>query len=132
MPSEDPELLRNGFLEAHNEWNPWQTVFRTGHFDITLLRYALKACGGVDEISLTHCDKPPSDKVCARHDIDGNLIPNYHLPRDLRDQQSNGRDLTLAKPVYETLTEPIEQVVARIAKAPVAYKSYGPSPKDVQ
>jgi adenylosuccinate synthase len=132
MPSEDPELIRNGYIEAHNEWNVWQNAFRAGHFDHTLLRYAIKACGGVDEISLTHCDKTPSGKVCTRHSLDGNLVPNYHLPRDLRDQQANGRDLAIAQPVYENRPETIEHTVARIAKAPVAYKSYGPSPKDVR
>lgn len=53
FPTEDPEL---SLPEPHNAWGPWQEGFRRGWLDLSLLRYAMEACGGVDGLAVTHLD----------------------------------------------------------------------------
>jgi adenylosuccinate synthase len=58
FPAEDETL--NGLLpEPHNDASGFQGKFRVGRFDIEDARYALNACGGVDEITLSHVDYIP-------------------------------------------------------------------------
>jgi adenylosuccinate synthase len=55
FPTEDAAL--GGRLhEAHNADGPWQGPVRVGWPDWVLLRYALRACGGVDALALTYLD----------------------------------------------------------------------------
>jgi adenylosuccinate synthase len=54
FPTEAPELR---LPEAHNGEGGWQGAFRVGHLDLVLLRYALRAAGGVDALALTHADR---------------------------------------------------------------------------
>jgi adenylosuccinate synthase len=54
FPSENSRYSYEG---DHNSANQWQGEFRFGAFDFPLAKYAINACGGVDELFLTHCDK---------------------------------------------------------------------------
>jgi adenylosuccinate synthase len=54
FPTEAPELR---LPVAHNGGGGWQGAFRVGHLDLVLLRYALRAAGGVDALALTHADR---------------------------------------------------------------------------
>jgi adenylosuccinate synthase len=54
FPSENSRYAYDG---DHNSSNQWQGDFRFGAFDFPLVKYALNACGGVNELFLTHCDK---------------------------------------------------------------------------
>jgi adenylosuccinate synthase len=54
LPTETEALT--GRIHDHNVGNPWQGPVRYGWFDAVLLRYALKAVGGVDGLAITHLD----------------------------------------------------------------------------
>ncbi len=59
FPTEDPRLASCLSPEPSNHCHPYQGVFRVGHLDAVLLRYALQACGGtIDGLAVTHCDAP--------------------------------------------------------------------------
>ncbi len=55
LPTEDPAVLAR-FPEAHNGTGEFQGAWRAGHLDAGLLRYAVKCCGGVDGLAVTHLD----------------------------------------------------------------------------
>jgi adenylosuccinate synthase len=40
----------------HNVRSKWQGELRFGHFDLVAARYAIKCCGGIDGLALTHLD----------------------------------------------------------------------------
>lgn len=54
FPTENREWQ---FPEPHNNGGGFQGKFRVGGFDWVSLRYALKACGGVDVLALNHLDQ---------------------------------------------------------------------------
>lgn len=56
FPTEDENLTRV-LDEPHNPTNPWQGPFRAGWLDLSLLRYALRADGGVDGLVITCLDR---------------------------------------------------------------------------
>lgn len=55
FPTQDDRLTRFA-PEPHNGNDGAQGVFRVGHLDPILLRYAIEACGGVDALAVTHLD----------------------------------------------------------------------------
>lgn len=70
----ESELLQPGTLpEPHNANDGWQGSFRRGALDLVMLRYALKACEGVESLAVTHLDRlaalPP--RVCEAYDVSG-------------------------------------------------------------
>jgi adenylosuccinate synthase len=67
FPTEDSSL--DALLaEPHNDDGPWQGAARRGWLDCVLLRYAIRATGGVDGLAVTHVD------ALAR-------LPRYRLAR---------------------------------------------------
>jgi adenylosuccinate synthase len=70
FPTETAELR---LPEAHNAEGGWQGAFRVGHQDLVLLRYALRASGGVDQLALTHADRLGAVR---------SVVAAYEGPRD--------------------------------------------------
>ena len=69
FPTYDPEMDK--VPEFHNAFGEWQREFRRGPIDLPLVRYALDAIGGVDEIAMTHMDfifNPQLQRVCTRYE----------------------------------------------------------------
>lgn len=56
FPTEDEEVTR-ALAELHNPTNEWQGPFRAGWLDLCLLRYAVRANGGVDGLIVTCLDR---------------------------------------------------------------------------
>jgi adenylosuccinate synthase len=54
FPTEDPSLK---VTELHNTEGEWQGPWRVGHFDAPRHSYAIKACGGIDTLAVTHLDQ---------------------------------------------------------------------------
>ncbi|GAA3846218.1 adenylosuccinate synthase [Saccharothrix violaceirubra] len=54
LPTEDPAL---DLPERHNGYGHYQGGWRVGHLDATLLDHAVRACGGVDALAVTHLDR---------------------------------------------------------------------------
>jgi adenylosuccinate synthase len=44
-------------LEDHNVDGPWQGRLRFGYFDAVAARYAIRVCGGIDTLAITHLDQ---------------------------------------------------------------------------
>ncbi|HET6250027.1 MAG TPA: adenylosuccinate synthetase [Tepidisphaeraceae bacterium] len=70
--SENPSL-KNQLPEPHNADTGWQGAFRVGLFDAVAARYAIKACGGLNSLAITHLDRlghlPP--QICTEYVEDG-------------------------------------------------------------
>ncbi len=123
FPSEDSTLR---FDEAHNTHGPWQGGFRSGWPDAVLARYALRACGGVDGLALTHLDRISSEwKLAVSY-------PGGELPlgpfQDLDFQQGLTDRLIHTRPNYEAVAP--EDFVERCQSElghPVVLGSYGPT-----
>jgi adenylosuccinate synthase len=105
FPTEDTSLTRV-LPEAHNGTNDWQRGFRVGRFDAVLGRYAVRACGGIDELAVTNLDRMFGNgwSICAGYEIYGragiciDLGVNYS--KHLGYQERLGRLLDSARPVY--------------------------------
>lgn len=52
------------FAEPHNVGG-FAGSFRTGDLDLTLLRYAVEVCGGIDALAITHLDRAAVWQVCT-------------------------------------------------------------------
>jgi adenylosuccinate synthase len=64
FPSEDlTEDAHTRYPENHNAFGRWQGAWRAGILDLTLLDYAVKVAGGIDEIAVTHLDVPVSEVI---------------------------------------------------------------------
>jgi adenylosuccinate synthase len=107
FPTEDPSFP---YEEAHNGVGEWQGGFRTGHFDMPLAKYAIEACGGVDELSITHIDRlRQGSKVCEYYAGPGLTFPLKVEDRPtLRSQEVLGQSLALYNRHYYGTSSPVE------------------------
>lgn len=124
FPTEDVSTVSR--MMDHNQENPWQGRVRTGHFDPTLIRYALGHVR-VDRLAITHLDG--LRRGTWRHALDYGPIPS---PGTLEDQERTGRWLSTVRPELapertEGVIEAIEEVVGRR----VDLVSTGPTAGDV-
>jgi adenylosuccinate synthase len=103
FPTESLRLTEK-LREAHNGTNDWQHGFRFGWPDLVLLRYALRATGGIDELALTCLDQLPALplwKVARTYADIGEL--KIAPPPNLEHQERLTSILEDARPVYENL-----------------------------
>lgn len=128
MPSETTTIAYEG---DHNNTNQWQGNFRFGYLDLVLIKYALKACGGVDGIFLTHMDKIPQvhggpwTNCVVRYD--GKFWNNdaEDLPFGL-----SGAQLALIEGGVQQYTDDLPAYLEEKLKTPVLYTSHGPTHED--
>lgn len=125
FPTEDARLVVAG--HEHNTTGQWQGAFRIGHFDGILARYALHACGRVDELALTHLDCRHDWWAAERYvevDAGTRLVTG-----DLAQQERLGTLLSRCHPLYrpcassQRLTDWIDDYLG----VPITLASYGPT-----
>lgn len=123
FPTEDLDLR---LPEPHNCWGPWQQDFRLGWLDLCLLRYAVKSCGGVDGLAVTHLDRVDSKwKICERYADPGRLELGPF--QDLNFQQEMGERLGRMKPCLERVSG-AEALLERLGElGPLVLESWGPT-----
>jgi len=140
LPTHD-RALDARLREPHNADEGWQGVFRRGHPDAVLLRYALDAVGALDGLVVSHLDAVDGAGLrwCAgyRTEDAGRLTA---LPaggvRDLAHQHALTRLLQGAEPIYEP--HPIATAHAWVAHAealsglPVRFGAFGPTRETVR
>ena len=139
LPTED-RALTDALSEPHNPHGPWQGSFRAGWSDRVLLRYALAACGGVDDLALTHLDRVRAGwRVCERYEVsrddgawftDDGAAARFERARDLDRQARFTAALTRATPLYEGVSGGVTDYVRgveRALEAPVAVRAWGPT-----
>lgn len=130
--TEDPTLEAP---EPHNTDGPWQGPFRRGHPDAVALRYAVTAAGGIDALAVTHLDtaKTLPLRLCTAYDLYGAQITD--LTATIAGEASGDWLTALllnARPVYEPTTQDWGRILAAVADAPLALRSYGPTAADKQ
>lgn len=123
MPTENKDILHP---EAHNTAGEFTGDMRQGALDIAGLEYAAKACGGIDEIALTHCDKSTRGMGIA-YKINGHLwVPK--LPESLEDQKALTVQMERAEPQWGLAGYNAATYLSAIA--PITIRSLGPKTND--
>lgn len=146
FPTEDTSL---NLPDVHNGYGPWQREFRFGHLDMVLVRYALAAIGGVDQIVMTNLDRLRGRraKLCTgyiddgllrhlTHDIQNGIVEALS-PRsgqkmeDLIKRVSFMADLSAAKPAYEDIHD-LDVLLNKVESlgTPITLCSFGPTAED--
>jgi adenylosuccinate synthase len=98
LPTEDAQVAE-ATAEPHNTVGTWQGAVRKGWLDLVLVDYALRACGVVDALALTHLDALRAlapFRWCERY---SNASP-LELPRGLSEQERLTGVLLGAAPCY--------------------------------
>lgn len=122
FPTED---LEQDFAEKHNRTDdPWQQRFRQGPLDMALVRYAIRACRGVDGIVLTHMDAPVT-RYSPRYEDEWFL---QDLPTNMAEQQNLGHYLTGNPGIVYEQGDTADILDALEELAPVLITSSGPKP----
>ncbi|WP_194814067.1 adenylosuccinate synthetase [Nocardia sp. XZ_19_385] len=128
FPTEDPSL---DIPEPHNTFGPYQGPFRRGHLDLTLLRYAIAACDGIDGLAVTHLDVQ-SGYAATGYDTADGAIHDLRLGawQDLTHQQRLTDLLATAEPLLAELPPGRIDWLARQLDIPIVLTSDGPSRAD--
>ena len=80
FPTEDPVTRDWAIHQEHNAHGPWQGGFRTGWFDIPLMRYAIQAAGVPDRLVLTCLDRFPKKELYVATGYSGYEMPDPPEP----------------------------------------------------
>jgi adenylosuccinate synthase len=143
LPTHD-RALDARLPEPHNADEGWQGVFRRGHPDAVLLRYALDAVGALDGLVASHLDAVEGVgevagggvglRWCAGYRAaDGSRMTSLPLSPtpDLAHQHALTQQLHGAQPLYEpgTLATPQEwtERVEALSGLAVRYGAFGPT-----
>lgn len=136
LPTHDGELDAR-LAEPHNADEGWQGLFRRGHPDAVLLRYALDAVGPLDGLVASHLDaiERAGLRWCTGYRAaDGasliTSLPLSDVP-DLDHQHALTQRLSTAQPLYEpdTIANPQEWVarVEALSSLPMRFGAFGPT-----
>lgn len=138
FPTEDAALAPR-VPELHNLNAGWQGVFRVGHPDAVLWRYALRVCGGADGVALTHGDRNAAiDRVAtsyksSRNDVLFDHDKHGHVvglkAGNLEHQERLGQALRGVTVLYEKLPELANdriQHLEELLDVPILLTSSGP------
>lgn len=121
------------YREEHNEYSPWQGAFRVGRFDLPLLRYALEACGRVDQLAVTcldHVEQPPPRALTVCAEYEGGWSPRATRWPVVEAQERLGRRLASARPAYQDIGPDFAGWLRERVSIPVAIESRGPRASD--
>jgi len=152
--SEDDRLSK-AVPDYHNGMNAWQQGFRVGHLDFVVLRYALEANLGVDELAVTNLDRMAAIsgwqtvgayELSERHrtspyltGVSDGIATGIRIgPKNRRDYQEAITNVLLAsKPVLRPVAignlskvagiEAYLGLITQELALPVTYTSYGPT-----
>ncbi|MBK9264004.1 MAG: adenylosuccinate synthetase [Polyangiaceae bacterium] len=142
FPTETPDL-GPWLPEPHNDSLGWQGAFRVGYPDFVLTKYAMRVCGGVDALAVTHCDRielmhriavayeNASDEALFVHDGQGRAMDLRE--GDLARQERLGNALREVRPIWEDAAPGLETRIEQLEAAlgvRVAMTSAGPAARD--
>ncbi len=125
------EELQQRLAEPHNNDNGFQGRFRRGVLDLVMLRYAIDACGNVDELAVTHLDQLNSlpGRACSAYEMDGRKRQSIPLTENDGTHALTQR-ISRASPVHQAWpVENEDATVAAIENAlgiSVLHRSRGP------
>lgn len=142
FPTADTALAT--LAEPHNSEQGWQGLFRRGHPDGLLLRYALEITGPLDGLLISHLDVfekthqlrwceayalPPNSEVLGG----GQRVDRLPTPAraDLAYQAALTAAISQATPIYAPGTlrsaAPLIELLEHTTQSPVWFGAYGPS-----
>ncbi|MTD15394.1 adenylosuccinate synthetase [Nakamurella sp. YIM 132087] len=138
FPSED-STRADRFPEAANGTGRYQGGFRTGALDPLLLRYAIRACGGVDGLALTHLDRIDTGiDVVTAHLVDDQRLVDIAgpFPVDPEYVQQSALTAQLQRTRVELAAAPTDPaaftaLVAAELGTPVLMAAAGPDRSDI-
>jgi adenylosuccinate synthase len=128
LVTKDSSLDR--LAEPDNRDDGYAGRFRRGVLDLVMLRYAIRACGGIDALAVTHLDKLPHlpPTACDQYAL-GDEICEVSPINNLCDMEQMTERLKIAKPRYiEWPTgspDEFTNAIGRALAVPVRYKSFG-------
>jgi adenylosuccinate synthase len=111
--------------EPHNDASGWQGTFRVGDFDEVLARYALRAVGGVDELVLTHLDRPSPRRVSRYEGLELQVLPADDLSARTAQTEALSKVRVVREEAWATPDAMAEALGVRLA-----ITSYGPRAED--
>ena len=121
LPTEDPSRVPAS-PEPHNGAEGWQGPFRVGWPDFVLWRHAVRACGGLDALAVTHVDalaRAATWRSCDRYASAPDPLTPAALAR--------------ARPLYrDHPPDDFLSLAAEELDLPVALVSTGPRASDVR
>jgi adenylosuccinate synthase len=137
FPTEDANVAV-AWEEPHNVDGPWQGSFRMGHLDLVAHNYAMRVCGGVDEVAVTHLDLPrqwvhDGRKLGWQYCDAYAEMPRIPIGRrgDLDSQQRLTTRLMGVTPwLHEADEDELLAAIQAQLDAPVTLGSYGPTAED--
>lgn len=116
-----------------NPVNEWQGEMRFGWLDLPLLGYAIKACGRVDALAVTHVDTldiQPAGPICIDNGI------KTPLPTCLQEQEDLGIALesdALKHAVFQSVrSDDVPSFIENELGTPLCMISRGPTYRDKQ
>ncbi|WP_330179881.1 adenylosuccinate synthetase [Nocardia sp. NBC_01503] len=125
FPTEDADL---SIVERHNGTGEYQGDFRRGHLDPILLRYAIRACGGIDGLAVNHLDALGEIRTATGYLTADGCLDRLDLGewQDLDHQRRLTELLEAATPVLADLpTDVIGYLEAELG-VPVVLTAHGP------
>lgn len=119
------------YRERHNDTGVYQGAWRVGNLDLTLLDYAVRVCGGVDQLAVTHMDRvgAPVAMAYGGNDLLGVKTRKTDLARQERLAKLLSSPQLISKLDFAPASSPdrlISLLEARL-DAPVTLTSYGPT-----
>lgn len=138
--------LKSWFKDHHNHEFGWQGQFRVGWFDLVMAEYALRACGSVDGLVITHMDQwvdiavdptlgNPAPRICVSYAGPEPFV--HRMPfmdtTCIEFQETLTNKLKDCRPVYEPAPDEPQAYLKFLAdrlKIPVLLSSYGPTADD--
>lgn len=126
LPTEDHDLAEL-LAEPHNETGKWQGGFRIGHFDAVAHRYAVKVCGGIDGVAVTHMERARVPEICSAYYLpeEGISVTEISPGADLVEQAKLTDRVMRVKPVLERFRENVRRHIADELGVPVVLASSG-------
>jgi adenylosuccinate synthase len=108
FPTEDADMSKL-LPDSDNVTNDWQREFRVGWLDLVAIRYAIRACEGIDALAVTCLDRLKPFKAwmaCDAYETAGGEVRDLPLGRhrDLEHQEKLTSLLSGAVPKFMTTT----------------------------
>jgi adenylosuccinate synthase len=139
MPSQRTDYDIGPFMhpELHNAYGEWMGGWRIGDFDGVAIKYAIEVCGGIDVLTVNHCDYPVAGLVTSYRDQrpDGALyhgigkVPEW-MDKDLGYQQRLTDLLMNCTGVIEPGVPATANNIADYLEVPLDITSHGPTWRD--
>lgn len=123
------EKLSSRLTDEGNLENEWQGKMRCGDLDLVLLKYAIAACGGIDNLAINHFDQVDGLRICDKYSMlrdeesFRNPLPNLSLATNMQCSLNDVEPMG-----WHVTAEGLRKILSGIA--PIAIEGFGPTHLD--